>query len=171
VTLTLILIRHAKSSWDDPSSDDHGRVLNERGRAAAPAIGAWLATEGHIPERVLCSDAARTRETASLILPHLVPAPALQLVSALYHASPDTMLYLLRQQTARSIAIIGHNPGISLFASGMIRDRPTHPRFRDYPTCATSVIRFDSDTWASVARHSGTCATFTTPADLPKFRA
>ncbi|ARU02336.1 SixA phosphatase family protein [Yoonia vestfoldensis] len=171
MTLTLILIRHAKSGWDDPFAQDHARVLNSRGRAAAPAIGAWLAAQGHLPELVLCSDAARTQETAALILPHLAPAPALQLVPALYHASPDTMLDQLRKQTARSVAMIGHNPGIAMFAAGMISQRPAHPRFGDYPTCATCVITFDIDHWGNAARHSGSCAAFITPADLPIFRA
>lgn len=171
MSLTLILIRHAKSSWDDPFADDHARVLNDRGRAAAPAIGAWLASEGHVPDVVLCSDAARTQETAALILPHLVPAPVLKLVPALYHASPDTMLDLLRKQTARSVAMVGHNPGIAMFADGMTGRRPAHPRFGDYPTCATSVIDFDVADWGHAARHSGSCKAFITPGDLPIFRA
>ncbi|WP_019953344.1 SixA phosphatase family protein [Yoonia vestfoldensis] len=167
----LILIRHAKSSWDDPFADDHARVLNDRGRAAAPAIGAWLASEGHVPDVVLCSDAARTQETAALILPHLAPAPVLQLVPGLYHASPDTMLDVLRRQTAHCIAMIGHNPGIAMFADGMIGRRPAHPRFGDYPTGATCVIAFDIADWGNAARHSGTCKAFRTPGDLPVFRA
>ncbi|WP_322890505.1 MULTISPECIES: SixA phosphatase family protein [unclassified Yoonia] len=171
MTLTLILIRHAKSSWDDPFADDHARVLNARGRAAAPAISAWLAAQGHVPDVVLCSDAARTQETAALILPHLAPAPDLQLVPALYHASPDTMLDLLQKQTARRIAMIGHNPGIAMFADGMIERRPAHPRFGDYPTCATCVIRFDADRWDRAAPRSGRCTAFITPADLPIVRA
>nr|WP_213395649.1 histidine phosphatase family protein [Yoonia sp.] len=171
MTLTLILIRHAKSSWDDPFMDDHARVLNDRGRGAAPAIGAWLAAQGHVPDVMLCSDAARTQETAALILPHLTPTPALQLVPALYHASPDMMLNLLRKQTARRIAMIGHNPGIAMFADGMIGKRPAHPRFGDYPTCATCVITFDTADWGNAARHSGSCTAFITPADLPIFRA
>jgi phosphohistidine phosphatase len=167
VTLTLILIRHAKSSWDDPFADDHARVLNERGRAGATAIGAWLAANWHLPEVILCSDAARTQQTAALILPHLTPAPVLQLVPALYHASPETMLDLLHKQTASSIAMIGHNPGIGMLAGGMISRHPAHPRFSDYPTCATTVVRFDIAQWRDAARHSGTCAAFVAPADLP----
>ena len=63
MTLRLVLIRHAKSSWDDFSIEDHDRQLNERGRRSAPAIGQWIADRGDIPTEVLCSDAKRTRET------------------------------------------------------------------------------------------------------------
>ena len=166
MTLTLILIRHAKSSWDDPAADDHARVLNARGRSAAPTIGGWLAAQGHIPDVVLCSDAARTRETAGLILPHLSPEPTLQITPKLYHASPDTMLDLIHRQTTRAVALIGHNPGIGLLASGLVKRRPTHPRFGDYPTCAATVIEFATDNWADVAAHSGLCIDFVVPGDL-----
>ena len=54
MTCRLILIRHAKSSWDDPMADDHARVLNGRGRASAAAIGGWLAAKSYLPDVVLC---------------------------------------------------------------------------------------------------------------------
>ncbi|MFU8824946.1 SixA phosphatase family protein [Yoonia sp.] len=166
MTLTLILIRHAKSSWDDMFSDDHARVLNARGRAAAPSIGAWMATRGYIPQVVLCSDAARTRETAGLILPHLSPQPELRVSSDLYHASPDTMLAEISKQTSPVLALIGHNPGIALLANGLLKRRPSHPRFADYPTCATTVITFDADSWRDAAPNTGTCKDFIMPGDL-----
>ena len=164
--LTLILIRHAKSSWDDPTADDHARVLNARGRRAAPAIGGWLAQHGYQPDLILCSDAARTQETARLILPKLELTPNLVLTPNLYHASPDSMLDLIQKQTAACVALIGHNPGIGLLAAGMIWRPPNHPRFADYPTCATTVIRFDTGQWPDVRPHSGDCIAFTVPDDL-----
>ncbi|MBQ2261428.1 MAG: histidine phosphatase family protein [Loktanella sp.] len=166
MALTLILIRHAKSSWDDPGADDNARVLNARGRGAAPAIGGWLAAQGYVPDIMLCSDAVRTQETAALIMPHLTPAPDLQILPRLYHASPDSMLDLIQKQTAPVVALIGHNPGIGLLASGLVKRRPAHPRFGDYPTCATAVIRFDSKNWGNVAPRTGNCDDFIVPGDL-----
>ena len=99
MTKRLILIRHAKSGWDDPFADDHARILNKRGRASALAVGGWLADQGYIPQTVLCSDAARTQETAELILPQLVPAPKLKLSGMLYHAAPDTIMDLVQRVT------------------------------------------------------------------------
>lgn len=163
---TLILIRHAKSSWDDTGLDDHARTLNARGRGAAPAIGRWLAEHGHVPQVMLCSDAARTRETAALILPHLIPAPDLQILPRLYHASPDIMIDLIQKQTASVVGLIGHNPGIGLLAAGLVKHRPAHPRFADYPTCATVVIRFHVENWGDVTPQTGHCEDFVVPGDL-----
>ena len=56
MTLTLLIIRHAKSSWEDPFADDHARVLNGRGRRSADALGDWLNGSGHVPDTCLCSD-------------------------------------------------------------------------------------------------------------------
>lgn len=166
MALTLILIRHAKSSWDDPEADDHARVLNARGRGAAPLIGRWLAQKGYIPDVMLCSDAARTRETAALILPCLAPQPACRIMPALYHASPDSMLAILQTQTAQTVALIGHNPGIGLLAGGLIDTRPPRDRFSDFPTCATAVIRFNASHWGAVTPHAGRCIDFVVPDDL-----
>lgn len=166
MTLRLILIRHAKSSWGDPFSDDHARVLNARGRASAVAIGEWLASHGYIPDDVLCSDATRTRETADLISPPLTPTPKLRLSAGLYHAAPDTLMDMMHRETVTTVAIIGHNPGIGMFASGMVATAPKHAQFAAYPTCATTVIDFDAPHWGAVQRHTGRCVDFIVPRDL-----
>ena len=166
MTLRLILIRHAKSSWDDPFGDDHARVLNKRGRASAEAIGQWLAEQGYVPDTVLCSDAARTQETAERILPTLTPAPDLQLSGHIYHAAPDTILDLIKQQSASTVAVIGHNPGIGMLANALVKSAPEHRRFNDYPTCATTVIDFKVGTWADIKPQTGDCNAFVVPRDL-----
>ena len=63
MTLRLILMRHTKSSWDDPWQGDHARRLNGRGRRSAEALGNWLRAKGHLPDVALSSDAVRTQET------------------------------------------------------------------------------------------------------------
>ncbi len=166
MTKRLILIRHAKSSWSDPFADDHARVLNKRGKASAIAIGQWLAKRGYIPDLILCSDAARTQQTADLILPALSPKPRLQLSGQLYHAAPDIMLDMLHRTKGDCVAMISHNPGIGFFASGLVKNAPDHPRFVDYPTCATTVVDFDIPDWMSAQRHAGICVDFTVPRDL-----
>ena len=166
MSLRLILIRHGKSSWDDPYGDDHARVLNERGRTSATAIGEWMAQEGYLPNILLCSDAARTQETARLVLTSLAPQPKLQLSGRIYHASPDTILDLIHQQTVQTVAVIGHNPGIGMLANALVKTAPKHHRFSDYPTCASTVIDFDVSSWGQVKPRSGTCAAFVVPRDL-----
>lgn len=167
MTLTLILIRHAKSSWSDPLQDDHARPLNARGRADAPRVGQWLAAQGQVPDLVLCSDAARTRETLALILPELVPAPQVRYLDRLYHAAPQTMLEVLQAASGACVAMVGHNPGIAMLAASLLRQPPEHPRFADYPTAATTVIGFDMTKWSEVAVQRGRLIGFTVPHDLP----
>ena len=166
MSLQLILTRHAKSSWDDPLAPDHARVLNARGRDAAGRIGRWLAAEGHLPGAALVSSAARTRETWALMAPHLPDAPEPQIVDALYHAGPEVMLRALKTASAPSVLMLGHNPGIAAFAVWMLEKAPRHPRFADYPTCATLVAAFDADTWADVGPGTGRAVDFVVPRDL-----
>ena len=166
MSLRLLLIRHAKSSWDDPRAADHARVLNPRGRDAAARIGRWLAAGGHRPDAALVSTAARTRETWALIAPHLAQPPAAVFLDALYHAGPEVMLRCLQRAEGRTVAMIGHNPGIAAFALWMLEKAPRHLRFADYPTCATLVAEFDADGWAEVTPGSGKALDFVVPRDL-----
>ena len=160
--IRLILIRHAKSSWDDPFQDDHARVLNKRGRDAARAIGVWLHTKGYAPTCVLVSDAARTLETAALVLPCLDNTPSQHSLSKLYHASPDTILAAVQHRTDACVAVIAHNPSIGMLARALAVAPPDHRRFDDYPTGATTVIDFDGP----VAVGTGTVVDFVVPRDL-----
>ena len=166
MSLRLILIRHAKSSWSDPLADDHARVLNNRGRTSARAIGVWAAERGYQPQKVLCSDAARTRETAELFMSALATQPEVSFLPSIYHAAPDTMLDLLKGQGASPIAIIGHNPGIGMLANALVSKAPPHPRFTDYPTGATSVIDFAIGDWRSIQIGIGQLIDFVVPRDL-----
>ncbi|WP_108813572.1 SixA phosphatase family protein [Loktanella sp. Alg231-35] len=166
MTLRLILIRHAKSSWGDPFADDHARVLNKRGQASATAIGTWMAAQGYVPDVLLCSDAERTQETAGLIIPALSPAPRLQLSARLYHAAPDTILDLVRRQEVQTVGVIGHNPGIGMLANELVDKAADHRRFSDYPTCATTVIDFEVGGWRDIQPQTGRCRAFVVPRDL-----
>ena len=162
MTLTLILMRHAKSDWGSPGLADHDRPLNGRGLRDAPAMGQWLREMGHLPDQVLCSTATRTRQTLSGLG---IDAPT-TFLPALYHADPATMHDALQQAQGRKVLMIGHNPGIAAFADGMLRDAPDHPRFHDYPTCATLVAEFDLESWADLRSETGRALDFVIPADL-----
>lgn len=165
--LTLILMRHAKSGWDDPGAEDRDRTLSDRGRGDAPRIGRWLATRGHLPDLVLCSTARRTAETMELILAEMPSRPETVFRDRLYHASADTILAELRGAKSSTVAMIGHNPGIGDFAGRMVRQAPDHPRFADYPTAATCVMAFESERWADVRPGTGRVVEFVVPGDLP----
>lgn len=166
MTKRLILTRHAKSAWDDPTMADHDRPLNDRGRAAAADLGAWLASRGYVPGEVLCSDAVRTRETWEGIADALPGAPALVLKPSLYHAGPDVMLAVLRHASADTVLMIGHNPGIAEFASRILARTPVNPEVLRYPTGATLVASFEIDSWADVDWHQGAQRDFIVPREL-----
>lgn len=158
----LILMRHAKSSWDDPALDDHARALNARGRRSAKALGDWLRDRGHLPDRALVSSAARTHETYRLLA---FQADA-ELTDSLYHADPDSMLTVLRGASSDRVLMLGHNPGIAWFARSLLSGRPEHPRFDDFPTGATLVADFDIPDWCDLRPGTGRVVDFTVPRDL-----
>lgn len=157
----LILTRHAKSNWEVTAADID-RPLNKRGQDAAPRIGNWLRENMFEPQEIHCSSARRTRDTCEGLG---FTAPVI-FHESLYHASADTMLRVLRRARADCILMIGHNPGIAEFAHNIVRQRPAHARFADYPTCATTVIDFDIRLWSAVAFGTGLCVDFAIPREL-----
>lgn len=160
----LILTRHAKSSWDDPLLADHDRPLNTRGKRAARELGDFLASRGMEPEEVLCSSALRTRETWNGVASAVMETrPEVRLVEALYHASPDVMLAVLRTATAPTVMMIGHNPSIAEFAAMLPARPPMAPEFRRYPTCATLIVDFQAEDWLGVKPGDGSVMEFFLP--------
>ncbi|MBT0955794.1 histidine phosphatase family protein [Alphaproteobacteria bacterium KMM 3653] len=159
---TLLLLRHAKSSWDDFTLDDHDRPLNARGRAGAKAIGDWLRAENIAPQRVLCSTAKRTVETWE----GLGLTSDIKFVPSFYHAHPEAMQKHLGRESAETVMLIGHNPGMAALADQLIAEPPKHPRFFDFPTASLAVVDFDAAGWDSIKARSGTARAFVTPADL-----
>lgn len=166
MTLRLILTRHAKSSWDDPTVDDHDRSLNTRGHTAAKAIGKWLEENDYCPKAVYSSTARRTSETWGHIAKNCQRADEVQFTSALYLASPDRMLTILQGSRRDCVMMLGHNPGTGMLAAALLKTPPTHPKFDQYPSAATVVIEFEAESWADITRHSGRVEAFIVPRDL-----
>ncbi|MEO9573356.1 MAG: histidine phosphatase family protein [Tateyamaria sp.] len=162
MTLTLILMRHAKSAWDDPILADHDRPLNDRGKASAQAMGDWLRAQGHLPDTAISSSSTRTGQTfAELRLD--IPV---SFTRTLYHAGPEVMMEVLRDETAPTVLMLGHNPGIADFADRLVEQPPRHPRFSDYPTCATAVITFDAKGWNDIGWREGQPISFAIPREV-----
>jgi len=166
MTLRLILTRHAKSSWDDPTLDDHDRPLNTRGYAAAKAIGKWLAKHDYCPESVISSTARRTAETWDEIASACADTDKVQFTSALYMASPQRMMTILQGCRAQSTMLLSHNPGTAMLAEELVNQAPKHPKFHQYPSAATTVISFDADSWADITPNTGQVEAFVVPKDL-----
>ena len=171
MVLRLILMRHAKSSWDDPLMPDTARPLNKRGRRAATAIGKWLRKREAIPAAVLSSPSERTRETWDRVARELgskgATLPPPQWADALYLALPGDMLEVLRKATGPGpVLLLGHNPGISLFAGAILERAPALAAYERYPTGATAIIDLDVSTWAQVTWGCGRLVSFVTPREL-----
>src|SRR5688572_19085866 len=111
---TLYVLRHAKSSWNDPHLSDFDRPLNDRGERTAPFIGKLMRDRGLIPDVVISSPARRALETAKLVREAAGIEPDILFDERIYEASPQA----LRQVAAEaddllaSIMLVGHNPGI-----------------------------------------------------------
>lgn len=132
----LLLMRHAKSDWSDGSVSDHDRPLNARGQDAAPRMASWLASEGLIPEVILCSTAVRTSQTLALMLnvwrnnPVVVDSePEVHYQRELYLAPASVLVSHASQfATRESVLVLAHNPGMEeavSFLSGSYLEMPT----------------------------------------------
>jgi len=169
--LTLLLLRHAKSSWDDPSLPDHDRPLNGRGRKAAPIIGTYLAEQSLLPQTVLCSSAKRTQQTWEQIAESLPRQPELKIEPALYHAEPARMLEMARRYAAQSpLMLVGHNPGMEGLAK-MLASHASDPTAlrrltTKFPTGALAVFSVEAERWADLSAESARLTAFITPREL-----
>lgn len=167
MTYRLILIRHAKSSWDDLRLEDHERRLNPRGTAAAFSIGKWLNTKGYIPDAILTSSARRTLETWQGLAASLPEQTDITVTRSLFHPQPQQMQQVLKTATAPCVLMLSHNPGICQFAETLLAIQPDIPAFHRYPTCATSIIDFPINSWSNLHFNTGRLIDFTTPKSLP----
>ncbi len=169
--LTLILFRHAKSSWDDPTLEDFDRPLTARGKKAAPKMAAHLAKQGFVPDLILCSASLRTRQTLDLALPAFAPKPKVDYAAALYEASLPTLLAIVRDapEDARKLMVIGHNPGLQSFALYLVgRGEPAMRRALagKLPTAGIAAITFKAESWSGLQPGTGRLALFATPKRL-----
>ncbi len=146
---TLILVRHAKSSWNDQAQRDIDRPLNERGRQDAPLMADNLDKRGTHPQRVLCSPALRTASTAEIFANHLsIPKALIHLERQIYLAGSGHLLQLVRQQDDNidSIMLVGHNPALTDFFNELCRDA----RLDNMPTCCVAELSLPVDQWSSL---------------------
>lgn len=170
--LTLLMLRHAKSSWDDHDLEDFERPLTKRGTKAAGAMGRYIAENDLVPEQAMCSDAVRTRETFGLVASELGGAAIeTSFRSELYLASPKELLDHARgagDSTSR-LLLIGHNPGLHAASLALV-GRGEAQRLRamriKFPTAALAVITFRVSKWAEIGPAGGTLSVFKTPREL-----
>lgn len=149
----LLLARHAKSSWGNPALTDHDRPLNARGYRAAQLVGAALNQLDCVPDVVLSSTAARTRETWARMEPHFGGHPRIEYHHGLYLAAPRSVLAAIADAPAdaETLMVLGHNPSTHALAAYL--SRKGDPREIDlvrtkFPTGAVAVVDLSSNNWA-----------------------
>lgn len=161
----LYLLRHAKSSWDEPGLDDRDRPLAPRGRKACRKLARHIRHEGIRPELVLCSSARRARETLELIGDALGD-PAVEVEDELYAADSERMLRRLRTlpEGAASVLLIGHNPGLQDLAAGLASGSTRLAEA--FPTGALASLAFDRP-WFDLGQGAAELVAYVVPRELP----
>ncbi len=183
----LLLLRHAKSLWDDPKLSDHARPLNGRGRSSARAMRLAMRELGLSPDLVLVSSARRTLQTLEALGPW-DDVPLIEPMDALYLASARAMLDVLHgvTETVRSVLLIGHNPGmhelamilVGAHAFTQLAPQPgsgdqtaatdTLQRLAEgYPTGALAEFSV-AGPWSGLGEGGGRLLRFLAPSDLPE---
>ena len=166
----LLLLRHAKSSWDDPELADHERPLASRGRRAARALRRHVRDKGLDPQLVLCSSAVRAAQTWDAIRDGIAGDPDIEISDGLYEAGADDLLERLRgvPETVECVLLVGHNPSMEQLAAEL--SGPGDPEalaamtFK-YPTGGLAQLSFDGP-WAGLAPGSAHLDSFVVPRDL-----
>jgi len=168
-TRHLFLLRHAKSSWDDPSIDDHDRPLAPRGRRAAARIADYATKTGIRPDLILCSSAMRAQQTLERIAPSLGPDAEVHIERPLYGATEDRLLQRLHAlpDEVDSVMMIGHNPGVQELALLLAREGPLRTLLEDkFPTAGLAKLAFGRVEWKDLHRESGDLVDFLVPRRL-----
>ena len=164
----LLLLRHAKTERPEPGERDRDRKLTKRGRADAPAIGAYMAHHGLIPDLAIVSPAKRAQETWELVGAAFTKTPKTVNDERVYNASPKELVELIGEtRAARSLLVVGHNPGLQpdlavrLIASG---DVETRERITEgLPTSGLVIIDLPFEDWSKLHANGGRLERFVSP--------
>ncbi|PWJ38413.1 SixA phosphatase family protein [Sediminitomix flava] len=147
----LYLIRHAKSSWKDPSLDDYDRPLNKRGKLAASKMGSWMNQNQYFPDLILTSKAIRAKRTARLIADEL-KLDFLNIIEdhSLYDCPQDHIMKYLQKLDDRydSVYLVFHNPSITKLANDFIQDF----YFDNIVTSGIVGLKFSMDSWSDISK-------------------
>jgi len=172
MTRQLLLLRHAKSSQDNPSLDDHNRPLNKRGQHAAKIMASYLKQADLKPGLVLCSTAERARRTLDPIQDIWLNI-IVNFEGDLYLASvADTLSLLRRSGSVERILVLGHNPTMEATVHYLMDrtvaqiSRATADISSKYPTGALAVMELDIESWGNIKKGCGRLTHFIKPRDL-----
>jgi len=159
---TLFLVRHAKSSRDDPTLPDKERPLNDRGRRDAPRMGERLAKRDVKPDLILSSPAVRALATAQIVAKKLDYAiKDIVVDERLYGADPNDRLDVIRElgEKPKRVMLFGHNPEFAELAHRLSTE------IAEMPTCAVAEFKFDTKSWSDVGTREPAKVKLYTPRD------
>ena len=162
---TLLMVRHAKSSWKDPRLEDHRRPLNKRGKKAAPKMARRLKKRGLFPDAVVSSDARRAMDTAIAMADVLaLPSKVIHPTAALYHASSEEILEIVRglADDWQQVMVVGHNPGFTDLADFFFPEPIVN-----VPTAGVVELRFDASSWQEIHEDNLAYSHFDFPKNKP----
>lgn len=168
----LILLRHAKSDWDDPVARDFDRPLNRRGEKAAQLVGKFAQDSGIRFDLLVASPAVRVVQTLDTFLAGYGKTQDPHWDRRIYLASAPTLFEVIRDlpDTATSVMMAGHNPGLEELILELVPDDGASPSRDDvevkFPTASIAVLDLAIDHWADAAPNSATLVSFTRPRDL-----
>lgn len=159
---TLFLLRHAKSSWNDPALADFDRPLNDRGQKAAELVGKFMAKQNVNIDLVICSPAVRARQTIELVLRAAKRSAELRFDQRVYEASPTRLLEIISQveDDRKSVLLVGHNPGMEELL-GLLTGAEQH-----MPTAALAKVVLNSKKWDKIFAEKGVLESFVKARDL-----
>jgi phosphohistidine phosphatase len=155
-------MRHAKSSWGDPSLADFERPLNERGRKAAPLVGRFRRKQRLRPDLVLSSPAERARQTAALVIEAAGLKAPLRYDERIYEATPSRLAEVVSQveEAVGELLLVGHNPGLAGLLELLAGES------RRVPTAALARVALDVEKWGRLRAGVGRVELFVRPKDL-----
>jgi phosphohistidine phosphatase len=164
----LTILRHAKSSWDDPDLADHERPLAPRGRKAGRRLAEWIDEHDLRPELVVCSSAVRARQTLELVLPALGD-PDVTYEDGVYHGWTDDLLARVRAlgNDTGSALVVGHNPALQNLCLLLAVPSPERERIAEkLPTGALVSFEIDAASWADVGEGEARVVDLVLPREL-----
>ena len=166
---TLILLRHAKSGWDDPVARDFDRPLNPKGQRAAVAMGRHMKSLGLEFDAVVASPAVRVVETLEQVATGYGGDLAPAWDKRVYLASAATLLDLVHDlpDGADTVLMAGHNPGLEELVLGLVPGGALRSDVEEkFPTAALAELRFEAERWQDVEPGEGELVRFIRPRDL-----
>ncbi|MFY4788817.1 SixA phosphatase family protein [Aliarcobacter butzleri] len=156
----LILIRHAKSDWSNPLSEDFLRPLNKRGEKNAPFMAKILEKKDIKPDLIISSPSIRTKQTLEYFIKQLNYKDEVRFEESIYEAPFENLLKVIKNisNNYKIILLVGHNPGLWDLVNFLL-----DKHFENIPTCGIVEIDFNAKSWQDISKKNSNLVSFEYP--------